>query len=299
MGERDGAGGVSDFVQRRPAAPLRPYVAWYSGYRQVGVEPGTHRGLPSPYLTVIVTLDDPLVVAAHPDPRTPAGRYDTLVGGLHTTPAIITHDGRQSGVQLALSPLGARALLGLPAGELVHVDLDGREVLGPFARELRERLLAGVSWAERFTTLNVLLTRRLEIANGPPGIANGPRDEVAWAWRRLRASGGTVPVKELAREVGWSGRHLSQQFRTETGLSPKGAARVVRFDRTRRLLQRQAASGQPPTLADLATTCGYYDQAHLAREFREFAGCSASRWLTEEFRNVQVIDAWDGEDCEP
>jgi hypothetical protein len=99
---------ASEFATRRPAAPLRPFVAWYVGYRESGLEPGQHRGLPSPYLTLILTLDDPLVVAAHPDPRTPPGRYDALLGGLHTVPAIIAHDGRQSGIQLALSPLGAR-----------------------------------------------------------------------------------------------------------------------------------------------------------------------------------------------
>src|SRR5690242_13838374 len=57
---------VSEYVRGLPAAPLRPFIRWYSGYREVGVEPAVHRGLPSPYLTVIVTLDDPLDVAAHP-----------------------------------------------------------------------------------------------------------------------------------------------------------------------------------------------------------------------------------------
>jgi AraC-like DNA-binding protein len=39
-------------------------------------------------------------------------------------------------------------------------------------------------------------------------------------------------------------------------------------------------------------TCGYFDQAHLAREFRTLAGCPPSRWLAEEkFRNVQAAGA--------
>ena len=41
-------------------------------------------------------------------------------------------------------------------------------------------------------------------------------------------------------------------------------------------------------LADLAADCGYFDQAHLAREFRALAGCPPSQWLAEEFRNVQA-----------
>jgi hypothetical protein len=57
---------VSESVRGTPAAPLRGLLAWYSGYRQAGVPPARHRGLPSPYLTLIITLDEPLTVARHP-----------------------------------------------------------------------------------------------------------------------------------------------------------------------------------------------------------------------------------------
>lgn len=63
---------------------------------------------------------------------------------------------------------------------------------------------------------------------------------------------------------------------------------MVRFDRARRLLQRRVAAGRPADLAALAAACGYCDQAHLAREFRALAGVPPSRWIDEEFRNVQV-----------
>ncbi len=59
-----------------PSEPLRRYVAWYTGYRQRGVPPARHRGLPSPYLTMIFTLDEPLTIEAHP---TPASRRATSV----------------------------------------------------------------------------------------------------------------------------------------------------------------------------------------------------------------------------
>ena len=121
---------VNEYVRARPAPGLRPYVEYYSGYRQRGVGPAQHRGLPSPYLTLILTLDEPLVISAHPDRRQPPGRYDALIGGLHLAPALITHDGRQSGVQVAVHPLGARALFGLPAGELAGGDYHLGDVLG-------------------------------------------------------------------------------------------------------------------------------------------------------------------------
>ena len=110
-----------------------------------------------------------------------------------------------------------------------------------------------------------------------------------YLWRRLLTARGGCGVAELAAETGWSDRHLRARFREETGLSPKAAARVIRFDWARRRLLRRVVSGAPQALADLAADCGYYDQAHLAREFRDLAGCPLSAWLAEEFRNVQAL----------
>jgi AraC-like DNA-binding protein len=232
-------------------------------------------------MTLIITLDDPLVVAAHADPRQAPGRYTTLLGGLHTSPAEIVHDGRQSGIQVALNPIGARALLGVPAGELARIDVHADEVLGRVAIELQERVREAPAWSDRFAIVDQVLLERLSAEKSAP-------TEVVHAWRVLLAAGGLITVRRLVREVGWSSRHLQSRFREEVGLTPKAASRVIRFDIARRRLQNRAARGGNGSLADIAAQCGYFDQAHLARDFRELAGLAPSRWLAEEFRNVQV-----------
>jgi AraC-like DNA-binding protein len=294
---------VDEHWRRPPAEPLRRYVAHYTGYRQRGVPPARHRGLPSPFLTLIFTLDEPLVLLAHPDPRQPPGEYGALLGGLHSAPALIVHDGAQSGVQVALRPFGARVLLGLPAGELAELDVPAEAVLGGACAEFRDRALTAASWPERFAILDEILLRvgsgrGSGPGAGPGGAASGAgvAPEVSFAWRRLLRAGGSVHVSDLAAETGWSSRHLTSRFRTEIGLTPKAAARVIRFSRARHLLVRQASAaaesdGTGYRLADLAVACGYFDQAHLAREFRSLAGCPPSQWLTEEFRNIQA-GAW-------
>lgn len=267
---------VDESASARPSAALRPYVRGYAGWRQRGVPAVTHRGLPSPYLTLVLTLDDPLVVYAHPDARQRPGSYDALVGGLHLAPALVAHGGRQSGVQVSVHPLGCRALFGLPAGELAGLDLHLADLLGGgVVEELRDRLRTARTWPARFAVLDTALralARRRDAEVHP---------DVTHAFRRLLATGGRLPVRELAGEVGWSPRHLTDRFRVETGLGLKEAARVVRFDRAR----RELSPGTP--LAGLAADAGYYDQAHLTREFRALAGCSPSRWLADEFTFVQ------------
>ena len=185
---------------------------------KAGVEPARHRGLPSPELTLIFTLDDPLVLASHPDPAQAPGTYDSIAGGLHTAPAIITHEGRQSGVQLGLSPLGARMLLGMPAGELAEIDVAAEEVLGSLATEVRDRLRTATTWPGRFAILDEVLTARA--ARGAARAGAGVSPEVAYAWRKLLRTGGATAVGVLAAETGWSERHLRARFREETGLGP-------------------------------------------------------------------------------
>ncbi len=261
------------FVPHRPHPALRGLVAGAVGYAQDGLAPGTHRGLPSPSLTLVVTLDEPLDVAAHPDPAQAPGRYDALLGGLHTTPALIRHPGRQAGLQLSLTPLGARRLLGLPAGELAALDLDPADVLG--GTELVERVRAAATWGERFAAAEDVLRRAARDGD--------PAPEVAEAWRLTLAGGGRLRVADIARRVGWSERHLTARFRAETGLGPKQAARVVRFDRARRVL----TASPRPDLAGLAAATGYADQAHLTRDWRAFTGLPPLRWRAAEFGFVQ------------
>jgi AraC-like DNA-binding protein len=267
---------VDEAIRARPAVPLRGLVAWYTGYRQQGVPVAQHRGLPSPFLTLILTLDDPLTIVSHPDPKDPPGDYRTLLGGLHTTPALISVPGRQSGVQIALSPLGCRALLGLPAGELAGADIPADVVFGSGLAEVHDRLRAARDWTRRFDVIDDWLLARLR-----RGTARTPAPEVRHAWGMLLDSGGTIGVADLAAEVGWSDRHLRNRLTLETGLTPKAAARVIRFGRARQRL----VGGD--TFADIAADCGYFDQAHLDREFRSLAGSAPSRWLAEEFRNIQ------------
>jgi transcriptional regulator GlxA family with amidase domain len=113
---------------------------------------------------------------------------------------------------------------------------------------------------------------------------SGPAPEVAEAWRLTTVSGGRLRVAEVAARVGWSDRHLEKRFRAETGLSPKEAARVVRFDRARRVLIARTGARD---LAGLAADLGFADQAHLTREWRAFTGLSPTGWLAAEFGFVQ------------
>lgn len=270
---------TAESVVHRPPPHLRPFVHSAVGYRYEGFPPGIHRGLPSRHLSVVISLVGPIETTA---PRDRSHSLVALASGLHAAPVTIHHDGTQHGIHLHFTPRGARRLFGMPASELAWEVVPLTDVLG-VGDGLIGRLREAGSWDERFAVLDAALTRALDTAARVPE----PRAEVAFAFERLVHTAGAVDVGSLAREVGWSRRHLAQQFRTEYGLAPKVVARVLRFERARSLLVRP----HRPRLADVATVCGYADQAHLTRDFSEFAGASPLAWLAEEeFPFVQDAD---------
>jgi len=264
---------MAAMVERRPAPALRPYVSSYSGYRLDAGPPGTHQGVPSAHLTFILCLDGEVELLRMPDPALPPRAFAAMVGGLHDAPAVIAQGAAQTGIQLALTWRGARVLLGLPAGELAGDVVDLGAVLGARLGPLLDRVASAPGWAARFAELDAALLALAATGRGECGVA----PEVGYAWDRLAETGGMLRIEPLAREVGWSRRHLAERFRREIGLGPKSAARVIRFERA---CARLLGPSRPP-LARVAAESGYVDQAHLARDFRELAGITATRWLAE------------------
>jgi AraC-like DNA-binding protein len=252
------------------------------GYETVAAAPRDHRGLPSPFLTFIVTLDSPVVIAEGGGER----GLDVVVAGLTTEVEMVKMPERQSGLQAAVHPLAARRLFGLPAGEIARMSLEGEDVLGRTAPRLRERLAEASGWDERFAIFAAeMALGRAEAP--PPGNLRGPRREVVEAWSILTATRGRVRIGKLAERVFLSRRRLSTLVVAELGITPKEAARTMRFTHAVSRIGHGVRGGGLD-LAALAAECGFADQSHLDREFRAFAGTSPTGWIAEEFPNIQA-----------
>jgi len=201
-------------------------------------------------------------------PNRPPERRDSFVAGLHDGYTLVESTGVSCCVQVNLTPLGARRLFGLPMHEIANRTVALEDVLGPGARRLAERLGVLSDWSSRFTLLESFLAARL--IRGPE-----PSPGVAFAWEKLAEKAGLVGIGALAAELGWSRKRLIAEFRDEIGLPPKTLARIFRFHRAVERLTGAVGA----RFAELAHACGYYDQAHMNRDFREFAGSTPGEYL--------------------
>lgn len=221
------------------------------------------RVLPQPAVVVVIGLgNEPFTVEGETGQRPPTGPSlrPSLVASLSPGPARIR--GRDvECVELCLSPGAAYALLGVAPHELEGAVVGLGDLWGRQERQLRERVAAATAWQERFTLVGEFLARR-----AARGASMTP--EVAGVWDTIVARGGRVRVDDLAASCGWSRKRLWSRFHAQTGLTPKRAAMLVRFDRAARALR---AGGNA---ADVALAHGYADQSHLHRDVLAFAGCT-------------------------
>jgi AraC-like DNA-binding protein len=266
-----------EMAGRPPHPALRSFVLRYCGYREEAADAVRRRQVPWGGVVLILGFDRPLRLwpgkpvagDAAPVAAGAAGlSLTSFAAGLHDVPVFTEHCGGQYGLQVDLTPLGAYRLLGLPMAELANMIVDLADLPDGRLASLADRLGGLACWADRFALLDRVLGGWAE--QGPD-----PCPGVSWAVERLSATGGGIPVSGLAGELGWSRRHLTARFRQQVGLPPKSFARVVRFSRAVELLGRSDGL----SWAEVALACGYYDQAHLNRDFRALAGCSPRRYF--------------------
>jgi AraC-like DNA-binding protein len=238
---------------RAPHPALRRHVRTLTGWYEKADGPVVRDELPGGRIVLVVSLGPQMDI----DGR----RFTSFVAGLHDSPAHTAHDGLGHGIQAYLTPLGARRLFGMPMGELTRQVVELEDVLGREADALAERLATAPDWARRIDIFERAIAAR--VLRAPPVAP-----ELEWAWERLLQTDGAAPIGALGEELGWSRRHLAARFREELGMPPKALARILRFERA---VERLRAGED---LAALALDCGYYDQAHFNRDFREFAGAT-------------------------
>ncbi|XVQ88589.1 helix-turn-helix domain-containing protein [Microbispora siamensis] len=258
-----------------PRRPSRVAGVTMAGFRVDELD--ALRMVPHPAVTLLLEFG-----AGSPVLRYATGRQQrgSLVAGpgLGSGGAVWARGENVECVQVRLSPVVARAILGVSPADLDGAVVALDDLWGREASRIRERLAEVSSWEDRFALTDALLARRHEA--GPP-----VDPEVGWAWHRIVGGRGLVRVDRLAAEVGWSRKRLWSRFHAQIGLPPKRAAKLVRFDHA---AHRLVAGGRA---ARVAVEAGYADQSHLHRDVVEFTGVTPAGVAGEAFLAVDDI-AW-------
>ncbi len=230
------------------------------------------RVFPNGRAELIVMLDEP-----HRDgnlagePVFPA----VCIGGLLTRPAVVVAPpGRCRVLGIRLEPLGACALMRSSIRDIIDVTIDLRGAIGRSSTELGERC------ADAAGSTPNLARRAAEVVRVGAawtaekiGAAPAPDPAISRAASAIRNARGVVSVDEIGSSLGLSRSHFAQRFRNVVGVTPKRFARIVRFSNALTVL------GTGRNIASSAAELSYFDQAHMYRDFEEFAGMAPGAFL--------------------
>lgn len=244
-----------------PSAPLAPFMRRATAYTVQGAGRSRQRELPNGNAVLVFNLGAELRVEDTAGKRHRFPQPTAFYSGPSDRYIVTETDGAQEGIVVELTLPGARRLLGRPLDELGDRMIALPDLLGANAKEIIERVLETPSPVARLAILETAIAARI-------AAADDRMRDLEWAWTLQHERGGQLPVSELADAIGCSRKHLAVRFADEFGVSPKLLARIMRFDRAMRIVR----NGDLTSWSDLAATCGYSDQAHLAREFVAFAG---------------------------
>ncbi len=185
------------------------------------------------------------------------------VSGIQKAPLIIESSGHSHLLGMRLTPLGAWRYFGAPLNQITGAVVESDQVFDAKLDLLFEQMGNAANATDR---INALAKHTLD------KIARGPKVHyaVAGALQKYYTHNGVVSVGDLVAEFGISHRHFVRLFEQQVGLTPKQCGMLIRFQRVLRAIR----SNPTVALGDLALDCGYYDQAHLHKEFRQFSGAT-------------------------
>lgn len=260
-----------------PQPPLSAFVHMFWLYEGQQQQHARERRLPDGSMELVINLrDDMLRVYDRQNPHQFQSFRGGLISGAHSQFTVLDTTSQQSIIGIHFKAGGAFPFLPLPASELHNTLLPLETLWGSTAEDLLDTLREAQTPEMKFRILEqaLLSHARLPLT---------PHPAVAFALREFQ---GVPPypqhlptrtISDVTEQIGLSPRRFIQIFSEEVGLTPKLFCRVLRFQEALRMIGRVQQVGW----ANIALTCGYFDQAHFIHDFQAFSGLNPTAYLTQ------------------
>ena len=188
--------------------------------------------------------------------------------GIHDNAIIVGPTVCTKVIGIRFRPGGLVPFVDVPSIEMARMTLDADAVWGNECKRIHEQLLDLSGVNQQFQLLERWMLARFNSNEVHVGLLRSVS--------LLQEMSGAVPIEQLARLANLSLRQYRRRFERAVGVSPKRLARILRFHK---LIEQLGDQAEQSNWAGLAIDCGYYDQAHLIADFREFADVTPSEYV--------------------
>lgn len=251
------------YREHQPPPCLKPYIRCY-WTMEAETPPVTNSGqrLLTEGLEFTINLAAPIEIIN--SDGLAKNMLETGITGPMTRPMRLRSNGPVNLFGICFRPGGGYPFFKTPAYELVNQYPDVGDLWGAEGDSFVERIQNDcLTIKSRIEAINVYLSNLLK---------KNHRDDTAInaAIEAIEHHKGRITIDQLARYLGMSCRHLERRFKERIGVTPKQLCRNIRFKN----VYKNIETSPHVDWADLALSCGYYDQAHLINEFKHFTGTS-------------------------
>jgi AraC-like DNA-binding protein len=264
-----------------PRPPLNEFIELLWFHEGFNADHRLERVLPDGSMELIINLrDEDRHVFDRVTHRPRQSYRRSWLSGPHSEFIIIDTAHNASMIGAHFKPGGAKAFFHLPLCELRNSVVNLDTLWNDDAQNLRDQLLEAPNPAAKFRILEeALLARWRNVASRHRAVLH--------ALECFAREPQSVTVGQVTAEIGLSARRFIEVFTEQIGMTPKVFCRVRRFQNAINEIQRSRAV----VWADVATGCGYYDQAHFINDFRAFCGITPGDYLKEgpEYPNFVPI----------
>jgi AraC-like DNA-binding protein len=257
------------FTSRRPAAPLDEWIESIWVCRNDRRPRALERVLPLGAAQLIVNLaeDETRIYEESAAGLVCQRSPGSVLTGITTRYQIIDTDEQAFVAGVVFRPGGTVPFIAAPARELSDADVPLEALWGrQRAQLLREQLLGA---SDPDSTLDALEATLLNVCR-----EKAAHPAVRYALSEFRAHSSVARIRAVTDAIGLSPKRFIERFKADVGVTPKRYCRLLRFQR----VVSNAHPGGETDWAELALACGYFDQAHLIHDFREFSGLTPTAY---------------------
>ncbi|MDY2605738.1 MAG: helix-turn-helix transcriptional regulator [Alloprevotella sp.] len=242
-----------------PAAPLRPYIHAYH-YLKGGETPIVQRLVSNGCMGLNFCRNQSIRFGDY-------GTMATCLGGPRTDYFDVATGGGLEMVGVEFQPYGARMFFDMPMSDLFNLLLTPSDLNDADLTVLEEQVMTADSVATCFRIFDAFFIRRLRADKR----REYNRQRIAAAFHTVGQQSESTAVGDMAQAACLSTKQFNRLFTDFVGITPKKYLRLYRFHEALRHLKAGCLS-----LTETAWQSGYYDQAHMTREFKDLSGFAPS-----------------------
>lgn len=242
-----------------PAAPLRPYIHAYH-YLKGGETPIVQRLVSNGCMGLNFCRNQSIRFGDY-------GTMATCLGGPRTDYFDVATGGGLEMVGVEFQPYGARMFFDMPMSDLFNLLLTPSDLNDADLKVLEEQVMTADSVATCFRIFDAFFIRRLRADKR----REYNRQRIAAAFHTVGQQSESTAVGDMAQAACLSAKQFNRLFADFVGMTPKRYLRLHRFHDALRRMKTGRLS-----LVETAWQSGYYDQAHMTREFKDLSGFAPS-----------------------